>query len=626
MAKKKVPPLNPSNTDIPLYEQELTVRPEHEWMLLALNEFTLEKLKHIYFSLTGIKITKPLNKAFYCKLIAYILSFDTQEQFDSLFSNLPLLVQDAISLTAFTDYSKIADLEKKHGVVLLTKQKNQYYYEALEFDHTLRMDLFVFSNERFLAFYKIFRIVFSRWLPKPPGYFLSTSEPPLGEIWSNAEDLQDSLPLLFTAVPPFIPRNETYSIIKKGFNKTDLKKLRAQTGLKAFPLGTSFGVDPINLVVRVVLALYGTIPKRPADIDEWIRTLIQRFLFEDLDFLKQMKRTDYLCGGLLEHLVLTDHISVVSSHNVPNNFVRPPCREQLKEILTAMMHSGKWFEVETIRASLEAQGIPFTFISESYESWNLTVKGSTLIKGTDTFEDRYSDIFKVAGPVRDSLLRLPLLQAYFYLLAVFGIVEIAEKVPAKPLTRNGKQYQISPYDALTHARITDYGLWCLGASKTKPKRTVEQFEAIADQELLLITFRGKSLERRLYLEQIGERMGDERFRVSEASFIRDCTKKSEIESRIQQFKKLINPQPSPRWEDLFSTVLARSGLFSNPYDCYLFTLPSDPRIKEVFTQDIRLRSLTIRAEGNRLVIYRNDYKRFLKILSEYGFTSPKDIF
>ncbi len=628
--KKITKPTDLFGAEIHLHERALTIGPKHIWMLAHLEEFTLEKLKKIYFSLTGIKISKPQNKAGYCTLIAYILSFDTQNQFDEFFSTLLQLVQEAVRLTVFTDYLLTAPLEKQYGVTLRVKNQHSYYYGEVEFEPAVRMDLFTLVDTQFIELPALFRKVFSSWLPKPKNFFLNpceasleaSLEAPLEATWSNVTELADSLPLLLEASLPFIKKNDRYMTVKKGLIKSDLKKLRALSGQKEFPLGTPSGVDPINLALRVILCLFATIPKRPADIDTWVRTLIRRFLLDESVYIGQSKSLDYLSGGLLEHLALTDHLGVNHPHQIPDSFIAPQSRLQLKTFLSGMAKSGQWYEVENMRASLEAQGIPFMFSSLSYESWNLKLKGEVLDLGNYVFKSHYGEEFSVYGPLRDQLLRMPLLRAYFYMLSVFGVVEIIEKEGAVPLTRNGKRISISPYDALTHARVTAYGRWCLGLSETKPKRTVEEFEAIADSELLLVTFRGKSLERRLFLEQIGEKMGDERFRVSEASFIRDCSTKAEIESLIQRFKKLIDAEPSPRWEELFATIRSRAGLFSRPTECYVFTLPADPRIRQIFTEDVRLRTLVIRAEGSRIVIDRDDYKRLVKILTEYGFSTP----
>jgi len=187
------------------------------------------------------------------------------------------------------------------------------------------------------------------------------------------------------------------------------------------------------------------------------------------------------------------------------------------------------------------------------------------------------------------------------------------------LERDGKRLPISPYDPAAFVRVTDFGAWCLGLSKEKPAAAARSFEAIADKELLLVTFKGKSIERRLFLESIGEKLGEERYRVTEASFIRGCERLSDIKQRVADFKKLIEAEPSPRWTEYFASVLSRAELFAKPIPALLFPLPKDPALAKAVVSDPSLRPFIIRAEGSGIVVRSADHRKFMKALSAAGF-------
>jgi hypothetical protein len=156
-----------------------------------------------------------------------------------------------------------------------------------------------------------------------------------------------------------------------------------------------------------------------------------------------------------------------------------------------------------------------------------------------------------------------------------------------------------------------------GRAGPQPKKQV--FETITDKELLLVTFKGISLERRLFLDQIGIPLGEERYRVTEASFIKGCTSPAEILKRIEKFKLLIDAEPSPRWVQFFTSVERRSTLFCHGEEVLLYTFPDDPEIRRMFATDPAFKKLLIRAEDNKVVVRKGNQKAFPKAPDEHGY-------
>jgi hypothetical protein len=58
-----------------------------------------------------------------------------------------------------------------------------------------------------------------------------------------------------------------------------------------------------------------------------------------------------------------------------------------------------------------------------------------------------------------------------------------------------------------------------------------------------LTVQGSSLERTVYLDRIGRKLGPDRWRISPDSFIAGCADKKQIEERTHKFKALIDPSP-----------------------------------------------------------------------------------
>jgi len=159
----------------------------------------------------------------------------------------------------------------------------------------------------------------------------------------------------------------------------------------------------------------------------------------------------------------------------------------------------------------------------------------------------------------------------------------------------------------------------LGLTKDRPPRLSEEYHAIADRELLLVTVQGNSLERKVYLDKIGRRLGENRWRISPASFIDGCTNKKHITDRIERFKMLIDSNPAPHWEQLFQKVVERAGLFDrHRTDILVYDWPEKNEILEELLRNPEFKRIVRRIEGRMLAVALKDQKKFITLLNEHG--------
>jgi hypothetical protein len=182
-----------------------------------------------------------------------------------------------------------------------------------------------------------------------------------------------------------------------------------------------------------------------------------------------------------------------------------------------------------------------------------------------------------------------------------------------------KPRPLSSYDYLKAIRIPEMGRWCLGLTSHRPPRPSQEYNAIADRELFLVTVQGNSLERQVFLDKIGKRLGEDRWRISPASFIEGCANERHIAERIQRFKQLIDKNPAPHWEQFFKKLIDRVSLFSYPRaDMLVYDLPQNQEVLEELLQNQELRQIARRVEGRMLVVSSKDQKKFFALLQEHG--------
>jgi hypothetical protein len=221
--------------------------------------------------------------------------------------------------------------------------------------------------------------------------------------------------------------------------------------------------------------------------------------------------------------------------------------------------------------------------------------------------------------LRHELLTKPVFKAYCFVSACLGLLEITLKEPPVRRTYRDKQTPLAIYDSLESVRITEFGLWCLDLVKKQPPRPKREYQAIADKELFLVTVQGKSLERTVFLDKIGEKLGENRWRVSPGSFISGCVSTAQIVDRVDRFKRLIDAAPNPHWLGLFKQALDRAGVFgANRVDALVFTLPEDQALSRELLEDGDLRDIAMRAEGRLLVVPVKNQRKFYDLLARHG--------
>jgi hypothetical protein len=580
----------------------------------SLDAYEVKFLTHLYWAVTGKTAPSESRKAL-CKVLGSLLNFRSQEQFDQFFASFPPCAQDAIRIGTYYRYVLVDSIEKKHNISLLEKIKEKYYYQELDaIKQESRMTLFSLLSPKILYLPAELRSAFKPWIPLPEGTVPKPIENPEGVPWSNAEAIDEILPLFFDAIGPLFENDTIFEIARKGLLKTGLRTIRTACGQKEFPIASRYGLDSIELLTRFIALMETKAPKRPSDAGEYVKNLVKRFF--SLLKTRSGNTADY--SGFLEAVTLVDHLKYLQSGTYTSD-TQFGFRATLLKVLREISVSGNWFAVSVL---CRAEFMQDRLIDEDADDFirNMYLKGEKLsIDDTVITLSSYQKGIVPMNEMQYPLFEEPLFKAYLYLMAILGVVDIIETEPQCSLTVNGKMVPISPYHALAYVRVNAFGAWCLDSRDSRPETAKHEFETITDDELLLVTFRGHSLERKLFLEQIGQHLGEERYRISETTFVQGCKNVAEITKRVERFKALVDPRPSPRWMAFFDTVESRSLAFALPQACLLYNLPPDPALKKMLMEDPQMRKLVIRAEGNRIVVKVDDRKAFQKLLLKQGF-------
>jgi hypothetical protein len=620
----------------------------------ALQSLTVEELKKCHRFFPDIVI-KGLDKRRLIKVLAEAMTFETEKDFRDWFFNFPGLIQNLLYRLAFDSFVPAKKLEEEFDSPLVQQISEYSWTRKWALLRGLGLDISVFDQcgQPILYLSGVVRTILTLWLVPPPGLKLEECVVSGGEgpAWDNSTEIADSLPLLYDAIVDYFesvkPPDSSFKCVR-GFKKKDVDMLRTSSAFKSFPVpempdvpGDAGGAeeqktgqkkgrkaatgndlkaqdlipDSADLVARFILSMKNFTIDRPADGQDEVKALIQAFFNKTSQFEDYINPPD---RHSLEYNVLFDHVTKGTDYYLKYESALPASRGTFRDILMFCAKDGRTFDADQIARLIFRTLRPFSFYYNDitrilkYRADELRVDGQT-------YTEKYSDILEVQGILEYYLVVTPVFKAYCYLFAALGILEITQAMPPLVRTLKEKKRPISCYDSLKTFRVTEFGKWCLGLTKKRPPRIISEYQAIADKELFLVTVQGNSLERTIYLDKIGRKLGSNRWRISPDSFIAGCSEKKQIEERVAKFKTLIDPNPAPHWLALFEKTVTRAGLFDYPLSGHLvYQLPTDRTLSEELLGDPEFRDLVHRAERGLIVIPEKNLKKFQAVLNAHG--------
>ncbi|GHV75938.1 hypothetical protein AGMMS49942_07590 [Spirochaetia bacterium] len=590
-----------------------------------LGQFNMDYLHEVRRCLFGLSEAPRRLKAALVSEVANALCFTDIEKFNAWFYALPSLTQGILWYACFEEYVPAKIIEERYGVSLIYKEQDiPWRRDEWHFKKETLLD-FLFVSQCYeypiISLPRYLKAAFKHWFVPLPETFLENclcnedgaqKEP----VYNNSIAIVESFPLLCDALRQTLegmdgPEKEKARV---GFKKGTITDLQNASGFLPFPIGGDHAPNSVDIAARFIMLMNNSKVSRPENPYTAMRELIRHFFSTESRLPQKYHSTD---RNVLDASLLLDHLAK-TMYRLDEYSSLPYSRTVLKEILHLLADDGRSFDAGKLADYLTYNWDSFSFSGEGFET-QCNLKVDILKLGGMVYESKNYGGFYTFKNFRKDFIVKPAFKAYCYLFASLGILAITQKEPALVRTVKDKEYPLSPYDSLDSVRVTDFGRWCLGITDMLPGLPEQKYEAIADKTLFLVTIRGKSLERRVYLDRIGRKLGEDRWRISAGSFIAGCANKNEIEERIVSFRRLIDGNPGPHWKALFQKVCARAGLFDEQRnDVRVYSLPEDKELRTELLADPALKTVALRCEGNMLVVPVKKMKQFTAFLEEHG--------
>lgn len=226
-----------------------------------------------------------------------------------------------------------------------------------------------------------------------------------------------------------------------------------------------------------------------------------------------------------------------------------------------------------------------------------------LYSGHTIIADSYTQEFGYTG-----------LQSFMFLLCSLGVVEIA--------LSDDEHRNISPFDRLDYVRLTPLGCYALGVTdeyEAPEQEHIAYFEL--DPDRLIIRSLVEPNPYAQLLMDTSQPISRNRFETSALSFLANCHKRDDVESKISIFRQFISNELPPLWEQFFQTLLQHCHPLTEDKTAYKhYTLdPQNRDLIQLITNDPVLRKITIRAEGYRTMVKNEDIQKFETQLKKHGY-------
>lgn len=269
---------------------------------------------------------------------------------------------------------------------------------------------------------------------------------------------------------------------------------------------------------------------------------------------------------------------------------------------TNLLHldvKNKWIETESLVNVFYWNDI-FRQICTK-ELYNI---GSLTNSATDDYIDPYVCI--------KTILR-ECVNNYVALMSAWGLAECAFDI----------KEDVNPSCDIKYYRLTDLGRFVFGYSDEFKLDTNSSSgpEWYADPQRTLLVAKVNSPSSLPVISQLGKKITDRRYLIDAATIMTASKDEKDITNAVATLKSILGEEIPEIWKQLFEDVERRKGIkVSEPQAWMMIQLPKeDHNLLRQCAANAEISEITVKCEGARLMVKRNDYPRLLKAFKALGY-------
>ncbi|MBF0227100.1 MAG: hypothetical protein HQK76_16775 [Desulfobacterales bacterium] len=583
--------------------------------------YNLEQLRKIYenylylyfgpsfFNVIGSFADKKLIKGHIKKddfVIALTLFFSEKALFETFWASIPKSLKDVMSILAWEGGEHDARrLSQNIQDPPILKQAQMYEnpindcYCILPFRKKNNYNYFRTREDYYFYFPDLLRNAIKPFLPTPKEINLI----PYDEIektdfvYTDTDRILQQIHLL----DAYIHQGEL-TLMKNAIKiqKTSLKQMIKYCDIKEFYDGKDSNILYLktDIIVSILLETKLDSTKPPQ--------VCVKKIFDD--FFKTEEYKDFTLYSLFSHLKGFARFGVHYVQFEKN--VKISFYNLMKSLLIL-----KWFSVKDLIKYCKYRNIDFEFIKKNFAENYLTFDFTENIDGRNIESKKV----EVISSLYEEAVTVPLFKGVMFLLASFGIVDIAYNYPKKCLEKPGDKY-ISLFDGLEFIRLTPLGAYIFDISKNYDAKIETTESSIhLDDTRLFIYFEGKDPIKTMILEKMADKLTDLCYKIDYKSFLKDCKSQEDVKQKIKLFKNNISNSQPPIWKKFFNDVVSKINPFEPKKDIYVYRLPENKDLISLIAKDEVLKKYILKAEDYHILIKSTDLTKVKNRLELFGY-------
>lgn len=207
----------------------------------------------------------------------------------------------------------------------------------------------------------------------------------------------------------------------------------------------------------------------------------------------------------------------------------------------------------------------------------------------------------------------PYIVHYIKLLCGVGILEIAVD-PNAP--------ESDAMEGIRYVRLAPLGRYAYGLTdeyKGASLNIKDNFDL--DQDALIVTVLDKDSPYILFLEQIGRKIGSNRFHVTAKSIVSRSNNKIEAQNYLENFQRIVCPEPKGIWAEMIAEAQKRIAPNLPISDNYMLERLDTkvPGLSDLILNNAEIRKNIIIAQDGYLLIKRTFVDKFKFMLKSAGY-------
>lgn len=214
----------------------------------------------------------------------------------------------------------------------------------------------------------------------------------------------------------------------------------------------------------------------------------------------------------------------------------------------------------------------------------------------------------------------PFIKSVLFILNVLGVIEIYYDLPSGKNSLYLKQGYLSKYNGIKAIKFTELGKYIFDRKDNYDfNEEEEEGESILDEERLIVTLIGDSPIKILFLEKVGIKIAENKYKITKESFLRKINNIEELELVVGEFKKKIGKSENDVWIKFFKELEGRMKSIKLVNNYKVIKLEKDNELISFITKNEKISKLILKAENFHIIVADENIEEFVKILRENGY-------